>query len=65
MDVDGEGAQAAFHGSRNKKTKPTPGLEAKKPLMLKEKKEQEEANRLKAEAKAARRRLQAQNVKRG
>ena len=63
MDVDGEDAP---HGNRNKKAKPTPGLETKKPLALKEKKEQEETNRLKAEARAARRRLQAQQAaKRG
>lgn len=65
MDVDAEDAQAAPHGNRNKKAKLTPGLETKKPLTLKEKKEQEETNRLKAEAKAARRRLQAQNARRG
>lgn len=65
MDVDAEDTQAAPHGNRNKKAKPTPALEAKKPLTLKEKKGQEEASRLKAEAKAARKRLQAQNPKRG
>lgn len=54
------------HGNRNKKAKITPTLEAKSPLALKEKKEQEEAVRAKAEAKAARRRLHAQNAaKRG
>lgn len=65
MDVDPEQAQSPLSGNRNKKAKTTPGLETKKPLTLKEKKEQEEANRAKAEAKAARRRLQAQNAKRG
>eukprot|EP00752_Nemacystus_decipiens_P001309 g1299.t1 len=64
MDVDGEDAQAAPHGNRNKKAKPTPGLEAKKPLVLKEKTEQEEEKRLRAEMKAARRRLQAQQAAR-
>lgn len=63
MDVDSDNAQIQ-HGNRNKKSKATPGLEAKNPLALKEKKEQEEINRAKAEAKAARRRLQAQNAKR-
>ncbi|CAN0073498.1 unnamed protein product [Ectocarpus sp. 8 AP-2014] len=65
MDVDPEQAQSPLSGNRNKKAKTTPGLETKKPLTLKEKKEQEEANRAKAEAKAARRRMQAQNAKRG
>ncbi|CAM9277065.1 unnamed protein product [Ectocarpus sp. 4 AP-2014] len=65
MDVDPGQAQSPLSGNRNKKAKTTPGLETKKPLTLKEKKEQEEANRAKAEAKAARRRLQAQNSKRG
>ncbi|CAM9626059.1 unnamed protein product, partial [Ectocarpus sp. 12 AP-2014] len=65
MDVDPAQAQSPLSGNRNKKARTTPGLETKKPLTLKEKKEQEEANRAKAEAKAARRRLQAQNAKRG
>lgn len=62
MDVDRDNAQAQ-HGSRNKKAKITPGLATKKPLAMKEKKEQEDLIRAKAEAKA-RRRLQAQNAKR-
>ncbi|CAM9384621.1 unnamed protein product [Ectocarpus fasciculatus] len=65
MDVDPEQAQDQPSGNRNKKAKTTPGLETKKPLTLKEKKDQEEASRAKAEAKAARRRLQAQNARRG
>lgn len=61
MDVDPEEAP---HGNRNKKAKITPGLETKKPLVLREKKEQEETIRAKAEAKA-RRRMQAQSGRRG
>ncbi|CAN0441514.1 unnamed protein product [Pylaiella littoralis] len=61
MDVDPEEAP---HGNRNKKAKITPGLETKKPLVLREKKEQEETIRAKAEAKA-RRCMQAQSGRRG
>lgn len=59
MDVDPDSTQAQ-HGNRNKRAKTTPKLETKKPLTLREKKEQEELNRLKAEARAeakARRRM--------
>ncbi|CAM9672821.1 unnamed protein product, partial [Laminaria digitata] len=67
MDADPDSVQAQ-HGNRNKRAKTTPKLEVKKPLSMREKKEQEELNRIKAEAraeaKAARRRMHALHSKR-
>ena len=66
MDVDPDSVHAQ-HGNRNKRAKTTPKFETKKPLTLREKKEQEELNRIKAEARAeakAKRRMQALHSKR-
>lgn len=56
---DGGDADQSLGGNRNKISKTTAKLKAKTPYSLKEKKEQEEIIRAKAEAKAARRRLLA------